>query len=205
VSPRPRLTDEETAEHARRLVEATFRVVAETGDATPPVRSILREAGLGRQHFYRCFESKDDLMATVLGEGRRILADYLLSRMSKASDPEEKVRAWVSGVMRQAQAATERTRPFIVAPPRPATVGVVHETEQSLSGILAAAIAEGVTDGRWDSADPTADALVIYDFVFNSMHRHLASDERPTRDTIQRLGDFAVGGLVGARDGAGTP
>jgi AcrR family transcriptional regulator len=198
MSPRPRVTEEETTEQARRLVEATFRVVAETGDGAPPVRSILREAGLGRQQFYRCFDSKDELMAAVLAEGRRILADYLTARMARAATPEEKVRAWVTGVMRQAQSAPERTRPFIVAPSVAATGGEVHETEQALSSLLAGAIAQGTTEGDWESTDPAADALIIYDFVFTAMRRHLAGEERPTRETMQHLGDFAVRGLAGA-------
>jgi hypothetical protein len=46
MSPRRRFTDDEVADHARRLVEATFRVAAATGNAAPPVRPILEEAGL---------------------------------------------------------------------------------------------------------------------------------------------------------------
>ncbi len=198
MSPRPRLTEEETADHTHRLVEATFRVVAETGDASPPVRSILREADLGRQQFYRCFATKDDLMATVLAEGCRILASYLTSQMAKVDTPEEKVRAWVRGVLRQAQAATERTRPFIVGTPSPQTTGAARATELMLTAALAEVIADGVAAGVWTSSDPDADALVIYDFAFASMQRHLLRGVRPTRETVHRLGEFAVHGLVAA-------
>jgi AcrR family transcriptional regulator len=207
MSPRPRLSQEETEEHARQFVDAAFRVAAAAGDAEPPVRSILREAGLSRQAFYRCFESKDDLMAAVLAEGRRILADYLTGRMSVARTPEEKVRAWVTGVMRQAQAASaaERTRPFIVSPPK-----AIHSTEdpmateRQLSHMLADAIAAGDDDGSWESSDPATDALIIHDFVFSSMRRHLSRDERPSRETTQRLADFALRGL-GASPNVSVP
>lgn len=194
MSPRPRLTERETEEHARELVEATFRVAADTGDAQPPVRAILREAGLSRQALYRCFGSKDELMAAVLVQGRRLLAGYLAARMARAATPEDKVRAWITGLMRQAQAATERTRPFIVTPPDPATD---HQaaTERELSAILAGAIADGVAEGTFASPDPLATALLIHDFVFASMRRHLVRDESPTRDAIQQLCDFAARGL----------
>jgi AcrR family transcriptional regulator len=197
VSPRPRLSAAETDDHARRLVEAAFRVVAATGDASPSVREILREAGLSRQAFYRCFASKDELMVSVLGEGKRILAEYLTVRVARARTPEEKVRAWVSGVMRQAQApyAVERTRPFIVGPSGPGWDDDADDTERALSRPLEDAISAGVGDGSWASADPAAAALVIHDFVFASMRRHLQQDQRPSRDDIARLAEFALRGL----------
>ena len=90
---RPRLTPDETDEHSRRLVEATFRVVATTGDANPSIRPILDEAGLSRQVFYRCFASKDALIGAVLAEGSRLLLEHLSARMAKAATPEAKVHA----------------------------------------------------------------------------------------------------------------
>jgi AcrR family transcriptional regulator len=198
MSPRPRLSQEEIEEHAALLVEATFRVAAATGNSTPSVREILNESGLSRQAFYRCFGSSDELMTAVLTEGRRILADYLAGRMARERTPEGKVRAWVAGVMRQAQTAPERTRPFMMTPVAPSEY--VADTDRFLSSMLAEAIAAGVEEGAWESTDPMGDALIIHDFVFDSLRRHLFRDERPARETIQRLGDFAVRGLaVGER------
>jgi AcrR family transcriptional regulator len=196
MSPRPRLTDGAIAEHAHELVEATFRVAAATGNARPPVRAILQESGLSRQIFYRCFTSSDDLMTAVLADGQRLLAEYLAARMAKEQAPEAKVRAWVTGVMRQAQSATERTRPFIIMAP---TISFpdkyLGKTERVFTAMLTEAIADGVVDGTWSSPDPAVDALIIHDFVFDSMRRHLFRDERPKRETIRRLGDFAMAGL----------
>ena len=199
MSPRPRLTEDVIAEHARLLVEAAFRVVAATGDSSPSVRLILDEAGLSRQVFYRCFESSDDLMAAVLAEGSRILADYLRGRMAKARTPEDKVRAWVVGVMRQAETATERTRPFITSPHVPRNGEALGGVGASFAGLLADAISEGVDAGLWTRDDPMADALIIQDFVFASMQRHLFQMRPPTSETIRRLADFAVNGLFRAR------
>jgi AcrR family transcriptional regulator len=195
VSPRPLLTKDEITEHARQLVEATFRVATRTGNARPPVRAILEEAGLSRQVFYRCYTSSDDLMNAVLAEGCRLLADYLAARMAREPEPEAKVRAWVAGVLRQAESATERTRPFILSPPVPPSGDHIAETEQVLTSMLTDAITEGVEAGVWRSPDPAVDALVIYDLAFDAMRRYLFRNERPKRETIQRLADFAVGGL----------
>jgi AcrR family transcriptional regulator len=206
VSPRPRLTDEETDEHASRLVEAAFRVIAATGDTDPPVRPILREAGLSRQAFYRCFGSKSELMAAVSAEGRRLLADYLAARMERAGTPEAKVRAWVGGVMRQAEVAraAERTRPFIVSLGRRGAGDAAEfgETEPMLTGLLKDALVEGTRCGAWESSDPAGDAQIIHDFVMASLSRHLLLGVPPTRATTKALADFAVRalGVVAAPD-----
>jgi AcrR family transcriptional regulator len=199
MSPRPRLTNEETDEHARRLVEAAFRVIAATGDADPPVRPILREANLSRQAFYRCFGSKSELMAAVSAEGRRLLADYLAGRMERASTPEAKVRAWVGGVMRQAEVAraAERTRPFIVylgqrGDANPEEFG---ESERMLTSPLREAIADGTRSGAWESPDPAIDAQIIHDYVMASLSRHLLLGVPPARATTKALADFAVRAL----------
>jgi AcrR family transcriptional regulator len=198
VSPRRRITDDEVAGHVQQLVEATFRVAAATGNAAPPVRPILEEAGLSRHVFYRCFESLDDLRVAVLTEGCRQLAGYLEARIRRAQRPDGKVRAWITGVMRQAQASTERTRPFIVAPPVWRSGRYQQETEGLFASMLAEVITQGVAEGIWGSTDPMGDALIIHDFVFNSMRRHLFSDERPSRATVERLCDFALNGLSAA-------
>jgi AcrR family transcriptional regulator len=204
MSPRPRLSDDETEEYARRLIEAAFRVVAATGDVAPSIRPILQEAGLSRQAFYRCFGSKDELMAVVLADGQRILADYLAARMSRSESPAGKVDAWVSGVMRQAEVASaaDRTRPFIVASERWAGLdepgGPGPGAERALSGLLADAIAAGVADGCWASDDPGGDALIIHDFVFASLRRHLLQHVAPSPDTTRALVGFALRAL-GAR------
>lgn len=204
MSPRPRLSQDETDQHAHRLIEATFRVIAATGDSAPPIRPILQEAGLSRQTFYRCFASKDELMVAVLAEGQRLLADYLSARMARARGAEGKVRAWVAGVMRQSEVAraAERTRPFIVSLGSGVFVGEgdMPGPEVALSGVLVEAIAEGVSEGTWASADPPCDALIIHDFVFASLRRHLLLQKAPSPQTTQALSDFAVRAL-GARAG----
>jgi AcrR family transcriptional regulator len=200
VSPRPRLTDEETSEHAHELVEATFRVIAATGDTDPPVRPILREAGLSRQVLYRCFESKDELMAAVFAEGCRLLTDYLAARLARAGTPEGKVRAWITGVMRQAEVerAAERTRPFVVSLGRRGALdpAAFAQSQRLHTRLLAEAIAGGNRDGSWESYDPESDATIIHDYVVASLSRHLLLGIPPSREGTQALVDFALRALT---------
>jgi AcrR family transcriptional regulator len=199
---RPRLSEDETEEHAHRLIEATFRVVAATGDAVPSIRPILQEAGLSRQAFYRCFGSKDDLMAAVLVEGQRILANYLATRMGRAASPSGQVEAWVSGMMRQAEVAraAERTRPFIASASQRTAADEVEGPgpERVLCGLLEDAIVAGVADGSWHSDAPAGDALIIHDFVQASLNRHLLQHVSPAPETTRMLVGFALRAL-GAR------
>ncbi|XVQ14549.1 TetR/AcrR family transcriptional regulator [Spirillospora sp. CA-255316] len=209
MSPRPRLREEEKEEYARRLVEAAFRVIAATSDTEPAVRSILREAGLSQQAFYRCFSSKDDLLDAVLAEGRRLLVEHLTRRMSREPTPEGKIRAWVAGVMQQAEAkyAADRTRPFVTGMGRRAAANPAEaaKTERQLGGLLEEVIAVGNADGSWDSADPAGDALIIHDFVLASLRRHLIGGVPPSRSTSRDLADFALRALRVPADRPETP
>jgi AcrR family transcriptional regulator len=202
VSPRPRRTEQKTADDARRLVEATFEVIASAGNIEPSVRPILNEAGLSRETFYRCFESKDHLMQAVIAEGRQLLIDHLNARMARADDAESKVRAWISGVMRQAETAqaAKRTRPFAATAGQRAVIdpAVLSETDRLLSAPLRKAIEEGMADGLFVSDDPEADALIIQDYVLASQRRHLVVGRAPSRATTDSLVAFACRAL-GAR------
>jgi len=61
------------AAEVRRLIDAAFAVMRETGDIDPPVRDIVKAAGLSNQAFYRHFTSKDALLLAVLADGHRQL------------------------------------------------------------------------------------------------------------------------------------
>jgi AcrR family transcriptional regulator len=197
VSRRP-LTPEQAAEQRGRIIEATFAVIAATENSSPAVDSILVEARLSRQSFYRFFESKDDLMESVRAEGRRLLVDYLAKRVARADTPEAKVRTWITGIMRQAEQprAAERARPFVFS----LGGGDVREAEiadreHELCSLLEDALAEGAAAGVWDTADVTTDAFHVYDVVIGSLRRHLLARRRPSAATTNALTDFALRGI----------
>lgn len=195
---RPRLSQQELEEHSRKLVEAAFSVAAATGRLDPPVREILREAGLSRQALYRCYDSKAALIAAALVEGTRTLAEYLAARVDRAGTPADRVQAWISGVMRQAEAprAAARTRPFVLAGMGwRDRGGDPLEVVQIMVQPLEASIIAGVSDGSLVSTDPAGDAVIIHDFVFASMRRFLVANERPPAALAQQLGDFALRSL----------
>jgi AcrR family transcriptional regulator len=163
---------------------------AETID--PPVRDIVREAGLSNQAFYRHFASKDALLLAVLADGRRQLVAYLTSRLAATGDPAEQVRRYVDGIMAQARDATaaEATRPFAIDGNR-----------------LAAQYPEAVAASRaelLDLARPAVHALggddvdveLIHDLTMARMHDALVRRRRPQPREVQRLVDFCLAGLT---------
>src|SRR3546814_13820624 len=66
------------------------------------VADIVALAGLSKDAFYRHFASKDMMVAAILEDGTERLRSYLAHKMGKAEGPAAKVRAWVAGVLAQA-------------------------------------------------------------------------------------------------------
>jgi AcrR family transcriptional regulator len=175
----------------RALLDAAFAVMRRTESIDPPVRDIVREAGLSNQAFYRHFASKDALLLAVLADGRRQLVAYLASRLAATDDPAEQVRRYVDGIMAQSRdvAAAEATRPFAIDGNR-----------------LAAHYPEAVAASRaelLDLARPAVHALggddldveLIHDLTMARMHDALVQRRRPQPREVQRLVDFCVKGL----------
>ncbi len=172
----------------QELIQATYRVIADTGRFDPPIRAILAEAGLSNPAFYRHFRSKDELLLVMLDEGRRQLVDYLDRRTGVGPDPDRRVAEWVRGVMAQASdpEAARRTRPFVTR------VEYLHErfpdqqeaSEQQLIAQLA------------DLLGPRADwARTVYTLVFGELGRYLSDESPPARDDVESLVRFVQAGL----------
>ncbi|MFT3921794.1 MAG: helix-turn-helix domain-containing protein [Myxococcales bacterium] len=90
---RPPKTAEGHAEMRRTFLEATRRVFAREGYHALSVELVLREAGLSRPTFYKYFESVDAAIDVVLREVNDDLIESLLSAISSASAPYDKLEA----------------------------------------------------------------------------------------------------------------
>jgi AcrR family transcriptional regulator len=183
----------------RALVDATFDVIATTGSFDPQVRDILERAHLSRQVLYRHFQSKDELLLVVLDESWRIVAAYLARRIARTEGAAARLRAWIDGVMRQAQdpEVSRRTRPFAVTGPRLEArfPNEYAEARRALVELLAGVIQDGIREGVFESRQPDDDALIIHDAVFLRQNRLLVLNSYPTRRTVDDLHDFAMRAL----------
>jgi AcrR family transcriptional regulator len=186
-------------QEVQRIVDATYRVIARTGSFDPKLRDILRESDLSTQAFYKHFRSKDELMLIVLDDGRRRLVGYLAHRMEKADSAAGKVRAWVEGVLAQAEEAdvAARTRPFLAHQDRLAEQ-FPAEQQQSVD-LLIGLLRDSISDlpGTRSRLSTTRDAEAVYQLTFGTLHWHLSHGTRPTTGEINHLVQFSLRGVGG--------
>ena len=183
------------AEEVRRLIDAAYAVMRRTETLEPRVSDIVREAGLSNQAFYRHFSGKDELLVAILDDGQRQLVTYLGHRMARATTGAARVRAWIEGVMEQARnaAAADNTRPFAINSARLADrfPDEVARSRELLMRPLREAVAEV-------GGDPQRDADAVYQLVIGCMDDALVARRRPSKEDVQHLDRFVLGGLRGA-------
>ena len=191
----------EYADEVRRIVDTTFQLIERTGNVNPSLRDVLAETGIATQAFYRYFRSKDELLLVLLDDGRRQLVGYLSHRMSRFEAIEEKIGAWVRGVLAQAsdRQAASRTRPFVANEDRLNQL-FPDEQQQSVE-LLTSLLAEALVADRGpkasdeDRARDLQSAQSIYDVTFAALRRHLTRGTAPSSAEVDRLVEFCLGGV----------
>lgn len=176
----------EYVEEMQRVIDATYDLIERTGGLDPSLRDILRETKLSTHAFYKYFQSKDELFLVLLDDGRRQLLDYLAHRMARAKSDEDKVRAWIEGVLAQASRTdvAARTRPFFANEDRLADA--FPDEHQATIDLLIDQLGE-VIDKRA--------ARAVYYLAFGALHAHLTRRTTPTRAEVQHIVKFALHGL----------
>jgi AcrR family transcriptional regulator len=188
----------------RRIMEAAYELIEQTGTLEPSLRDILAHAGLSTQGFYRYFQSKDELMLVLLDEGRRRLVEYLAHRMQTERSPRERVKAWIGGVLAQASEphAAARSRPFVANEDR---LAQLFPAEQQASvDMLVDLLAGALSDAVAESEDPEQirrDAEAIFRLTFATLQAHLIRGTRPTAQSVDELSRFCLRG-AGAEEAA---
>jgi AcrR family transcriptional regulator len=191
----------------RRITEAAYDLIDQTGTLEPSLRDILAHAGLSTQGFYRYFQSKDELMLVLLDEGRRRLLEYLAHRMQAEHAPHEKVRAWIAGVLAQASdpRAAARSRPFVANEDRLAQLFPAEQqaSVDMLVDLLADALAGAVADTEAPE-QIRRDAESIFRLTFATLQAHLIRNTRPTPESVEALTRFCLRGAAAVAVGGGA-
>lgn len=192
------------AEEIQRVLETTYDLIEESGNVDPSLREILAASNLSTQAFYRYFQSKDELLLLLLDDGRRRLVGSLERRMSKATTPAGRVRAWIEGVLAQASdtRAAGRTRPFLTGQDR---LAEAFPREQQASVDLLVDLLAGAIVALHGSANARDDAVVVYRTVFATLRDHLIHGTRPTAAETDHLVRFCLDGIGGDRHERETP
>jgi AcrR family transcriptional regulator len=184
------------ANEVRRLIDAAFDVMRNTGDIDPQVRDIVKAAGLSNQAFYRHFASKDALMVAVIADGQRQLVEHLHRRLASTKVPAEQLRRWVTGVLAQARDphAADATRPFAINGARLADrypTEVAASRAQLLDTLTPVVVALGGS---------ARDAECVHDLALQRMHNALALRRVPDAKEIEHVVQFCLAGIQ--REGA---
>jgi AcrR family transcriptional regulator len=80
------------------LVEAARALMWDTGAPVFTVNQVVAAAGTSLKSFYRCFESKDELLVALFQDDARHGAAALAAAVDGYADPVERVRCAVEGL-----------------------------------------------------------------------------------------------------------
>jgi hypothetical protein len=122
----------------------------------------------------------------LLDDGRRQLLDYLEHRMQRATSKNDKVRAWVEGVLAQASRpdVASRTRPFMANQDRLADA--FPDEHRATVDLLIDQLAH-IIDHE--------DAEAVYHLAFGALHAHLTRRTAPSEQEINHVVNFALKGI----------
>lgn len=188
----------EYADEVRRLLDAGLEVMRRGGtERRPRVADIVAEAGLSNDAFYRHFPSKDALVTAILEDGTARLGRYLGHRMAKADDPEGQVRAWVDGILAQADPAIAATTRAVLWNGSGASGQAAgrHPANQTLAALLVGPFA------ALGSPDPEGQARLAAHAALGRLADLLWEKAAPTRGEEDALVTFLLAAVRPAADG----
>jgi AcrR family transcriptional regulator len=208
-APSARLRTHRSAQYRateNAIVEATYRLLASNLTEGTTVSQILRESGLSTRAFYHHFQSKDELVLTLV----RAENDRMLARLRKvtaeASTPDQALAAWVDEHLAVAYEGRRIKRgSVLVSNDARTAVGyraVVAEGLGRHKQVLAEILADGKRRGDFPAArEPVQDAAAIYAAVFSVVEPRLFGEPGPDRESARShlLGLFrrALGAKTG--------
>ncbi|MFO7589314.1 MAG: TetR/AcrR family transcriptional regulator [Acidimicrobiia bacterium] len=163
-----------SVERIERLVAAARELANETGTACFTVHQVAERSGLSLKSFYRCFEGKDDLLVALLEEDSRLGASILADIVDRASEPEARLEAYVTGVF--ALLTHEGALGYagvLVREHRRLSEAHPDELARAIApmiDVLVAQVSAAADAGVVSSDDPTRDAATIFALVLEGIH-----------------------------------
>jgi AcrR family transcriptional regulator len=172
---------------AQDLVEAARALMWDTGAPVFTVTQVVAAAGTSLKSFYRCFESKDELLVALFLDDARRGADALAAAVDGAADPMARVRCAVEGLFgflavdgRLPYAAGLVREHLRLSETRPDELRAVL---QPFIDIFREELDNAGRHGVLRVGDPAVTARTLFHLVISHLHALLCHqiDEQPTQ------------------------
>ncbi len=169
-----------------RLVEAARTLMWEAGGPSFTVTQVVAAAGSSLKSFYRCFESKDELLVALFAGDARIGADALAALVEREA-PADRLRTAVVGLFRfitldgrLAYAASLVGEHLRLAESRPAQLRAVL---QPFVDLFERELTAAAQRGEVRRGDPARDARTLFHLVTSHLHAIICHqiDDDPAR------------------------
>lgn len=152
------------------IVSACRRLVRQSPDASVTVQEVLDATSLSTRAFYRLFESKEDLLGSMLRADARVAEQRLLDAMGRAVTPGDAVVAWIDFWIGAIHSAGPFVRLRLVGRVRdPYVVDAVRQVWRDIDAASRAALAltivAGVQRDSFAYGAPFDDARVFQSMV----------------------------------------
>jgi AcrR family transcriptional regulator len=188
----------------RAIVTAASKSVREQGVRGLSVAAVLDRAELSTRAFYRHFDSKDELVATVFLEMARTEMRRLRKKMARAHTPVEAVAAWIDGRLDLAFDDTIKSdlrRLSMEAQSQMfASPELIQPAYAQMLEPLIEQLQRGLDEGAFHGIDPTSDAQSIQGVVWACTERHWATNDCDRSQVRRTAFQFCLRGLGVAPD-----
>jgi len=181
----------------QRLCEAALQRIAERGYGGVTLRGLARDLGCSYATPYRYFRDKEAIFAAVRALAYQRFGGALESSARNVSDPEERLRAMVTGYLRFAAAEPQAYRVMmeleLPGPDHhPEYWAKERQTWEVWEGEIARAVEARVLDG-----DPSTIAHVFWAGVHGAVSLHL-SGKLILGHSVEALGSEVTDALLAA-------
>lgn len=185
------------AERSRRIVDAAYDLLEESGLDGLTIRAVLTRTGLSRRALYERFAGKDDLVLAVFEHTIGMAASHYATQLDSVADPLERLRlivlsiALARGSINGSQ-APDKNHPRGAALSREhirlaeARPDKLQTALRPLLSLLARLLEEGMETGQIRRTRPDRLATLIYNLVATTVHAQLLAEETGGQDKALR-------------------
>ncbi|WP_143545788.1 TetR/AcrR family transcriptional regulator [Rhodococcus sp. 14-2470-1a] len=182
-------------DEVRQLIVATQTVMLRIGRTEQPrVADIVREAGMSNQAFYRHFRSRDDVIVATYEQGLLTIHSYLERKVLGANGLDQRIRAWIDGVLAQIEDATLSELSTTIM----WNLGQIARNNSDIKPVGRARILDLLTTVLTEAEVVNADrtAQFVHTLVMGMTTTYLESGDRPTPEDREHLSQFCLDGIT---------